>query len=204
MSSTEGSRGPYQCRWKGCRSSSGHRCSPPRRHALANGYCRNSGWLVCSENCCLVFLVGGRRDWDIRFLWSFVSTLSKTNMAPENRPSQKESSLPTLTIQGCMSMLNFGGVTVLFALQSSKTQYLPPPPKKKHHKNVMFHVFSATFSRSWCKFHARYTLEKHVEPKNHLKRKIIWTIHLHDFGFTMSILLRVWPPLIGNPFRYSI
>ena len=46
---------------------------------------------------------------------SSICTLLKFNIAPENRPSQKESSLPTIIFQG--HMLNFGGVDVQHAFK---------------------------------------------------------------------------------------
>ena len=74
-------------------------------------------------------------------------------------------------------MLNFGGVIVLFALQSSKTQHLPyllhPAPKKKHthRKNVMFHVFLLNSPGVGAKSMQGTPLEKHVKPKIHLFEK---------------------------------
>ena len=38
-------------------------------------------------------------DTSLRNMWD-LSTLPETNIAPENRPSQKETSIPTIHFQG--------------------------------------------------------------------------------------------------------
>ena len=41
---------------------------------------------------------------------------------------------------------------------------------------------------------------EHFEPRNHPIRKIIWTIHLHDFGFQPFFFQGVWWPQL--PFKF--
>ena len=80
-----------------------------------------SGWL--SWYCSSWAKLGTWNVHQFPFMWKSI-TLPKTNIAPENRPSQKETSIPTIHVQ-------VRTVSFREGILDKKIQQIGPPKKKK-------------------------------------------------------------------------